>query len=289
MYAIAGVTGHTGSVVARTLLDQGHPIRVIVRDAAKGAPWQARGAEVAVATVEDRHALARALTGVDGAFLLLPPGAPAARSLAAGRAAQITAISAAVREARPGRVVLLSSVGANLAAGTGPIQYLHGLENALRETGVPAIFLRAAFFMENWGGSLASALATGALHYGIRSDVKLPQVATADIGRTAARLLLEPPPKGTRVVEIEGPAPLTLDQTAAVLGKVAGKPVRAVSIPPEAQVEALVGLGMSREEASLLGEMSTAVNEGRLGWEGHEHVVGTVTLEQRLRELLAAH
>ncbi|MGN6108668.1 MAG: NmrA family NAD(P)-binding protein [Kofleriaceae bacterium] len=288
MYAIAGVTGHTGSVVARTLLDQGHPIRVIVRDAAKGAPWQARGAEVAIATVEDRHALARALAGVEGAYLLLPPGAPAARSLAAGRAAQITAISAAVREARPGWVVLLSSVGANLAAGTGPIQYLHGLENALRETGVPAIFLRAAFFMENWGGSLASALATGALHYGIRSDVKLPQVATADIGRTAARLLVEPPPKGARVVEIEGPAPLTLDETAAVLGKVAGKPVRAVSIPPEAQVEALVGLGMSREEASLLGEMSTAVNEGRLAWEGHEHVVGTVTLEQRLRELLAA-
>jgi uncharacterized protein YbjT (DUF2867 family) len=73
MYAIAGVTGNTGSVVAETLLAQGKPVRVIVRDAAKGEPWRANGAEVAVASLDDAAALTRALTGVEGAYLLIPP------------------------------------------------------------------------------------------------------------------------------------------------------------------------------------------------------------------------
>src|SRR5262249_55529759 len=73
MYAIAGVTGHTGSIAAETLLAQGKPVRVIVRDAAKGAAWAKKGAEVAVASLDDVGALTAALTGVAGAFVLLPP------------------------------------------------------------------------------------------------------------------------------------------------------------------------------------------------------------------------
>ena len=75
MFAVAGVTGQTGRIVADTLLTRGHDVRVIVRDAVKGAPWQARGAEVAVAALDDEPALTRALTGVQGAYLLTPPDA----------------------------------------------------------------------------------------------------------------------------------------------------------------------------------------------------------------------
>src|SRR5438067_11552606 len=73
MYVVLGVTGNTGSVVADTLLRQGKPVRVVVRDAAKAAPWKQRGAEVAVAQVQDSRALAQALRGAQGAYLLLPP------------------------------------------------------------------------------------------------------------------------------------------------------------------------------------------------------------------------
>src|SRR6185295_17669043 len=75
MYVIAGVSGNTGSVVANTLLADKQPVRVIVRDAAKGEPWKAKGAEVVVASLDDRASLARALTGATGAYLLLPPSA----------------------------------------------------------------------------------------------------------------------------------------------------------------------------------------------------------------------
>jgi uncharacterized protein YbjT (DUF2867 family) len=75
MYAIAGVTGHTGKVVAETLQARDYPIRVIVRDGNKGALWKGRSAEVVTASVDDEVALARALNGVTGACVLLPGAA----------------------------------------------------------------------------------------------------------------------------------------------------------------------------------------------------------------------
>ena len=85
MYVIAGVSGNTGSIVAHALLEQGKKVRVLVRDAAKGEPWKARGAEVAVASVEDEDALTKALEGAAGAYLLSPPDAASTDFIAARR------------------------------------------------------------------------------------------------------------------------------------------------------------------------------------------------------------
>jgi len=286
MYVIAGVSGNTGSVAASTLLADKQPVRVIVRDAAKGEPWKAKGAEVAVASLEDRAALTRALTGAKGAYLLLPPPGWGATGIAADRARYAESIVGAVRDARPGHVVLLSSIGAHLASGTGPIQYLHPIEHGLRESGVPSTFLRAGAFIENWAGVTKGAIDGGTLYYGLRSDVKFPQVATTDIGRTAAKLLVEGP-AGVRVVNLAGPAEQSLADVAAALGKIAGKSITAVTVPPQAQLDALVGMGASKELASSYVEMTDAINAGRLVWESTSFVRGSVTLEQRLRELLA--
>lgn len=286
MYVIAGVSGNTGSVAASALLADKQPVRVIVRDAAKGEPWRARGAEVAVASLDDRAALARALAGAKGAYLLLPPNQWTETDIPRHRKELAAAVVGAVADARPGHVVLLSSIGANHPSGTGPIQYLHPVEKGLRETGVPSTFLRAGFFMENWVAMAQGAIDSGTLYYGMRSDAKLPQVATPDIGRTVARLLAEGAPAGARVVQLAGPADLTLEETAGVLGKIAGKPIAAVTVPRQATVDALVGMGASRDIAEMYAELTVAFNDGKLVWEGGEVLRGTVTLEQRLRELL---
>ncbi|HEU0036719.1 MAG TPA: NmrA family NAD(P)-binding protein [Kofleriaceae bacterium] len=287
MYVIAGVTGKTGSTAADALLAAKQPVRVIVRDAHKGEPWKAKGAEVAIASLDDRAALARALTGATGAYLLLPPSGWTDTNIAADRAKYAEAIVGAVRDAKPGHVVLLSSVGADLPSGTGPIQYVHPIEEGLRASGVPTTLLRCAFFMENWGASIPGALESGTLYYGIRGDLRFPQVATEDIGKTAARLLVEGAPRGTRVVQLAGPAELTLAETAATLGKVAGKPIQAVSVPTSATIDSLVGMGASRELAALYGEMMDAFNDGRARWQSDDLVRGTTTLEQKLRQLTA--
>ena len=111
MFVVLGVSGHTGSVVASTLLEQGKAVRVVVRDEVKGAAWKARGAEVAVASVDDPAALGAALRGAQGAYLLLPPTA-VTTGLEAEQRRVGAALLEAVRQARPAHVVLLSSIGA---------------------------------------------------------------------------------------------------------------------------------------------------------------------------------
>src|ERR1044071_2345348 len=82
MYAIAGLTGHTGSAAAERLLERGQQVRGIVRDERKASAWKARGVELATASLDDAAALTRALSGVEGAYLLLPPDYPAPDLLA---------------------------------------------------------------------------------------------------------------------------------------------------------------------------------------------------------------
>src|SRR5258706_5405606 len=131
MFAIAGVSGNTGSVVAETLLAQGKKVRVIVRTTAKGDAWKAKGAEVAVAELQNYAALTAALAGTEGAYLLVPPDVTNPKVLESSVAIAKT-LGTAVAAAKVPHVVLLSSFGAHLATGTGPIQWLHTPEEALR-------------------------------------------------------------------------------------------------------------------------------------------------------------
>lgn len=285
MFVITGVTGHTGSVAATTLLAAGKPVRVVVRDAAKGEMWKAKGAEVAVAELTDRAAFARVLTGATGAYILLPPFAWTATGIAAERAQLIDAIAGAVADAKPGHVVLLSSVGADQPSGTGPVAYLHTLEGKLRDTGVPSTFLRASFFMDNWGSMLQGAIEGGALYYGLKADLAIPQVATQDIGKVAAKLLVEGAPKATRIVELAGPVDASLNDTAAAISKLAGKQVNAVSVPLDAMRAALEGMHASPDVAALYAEMTGAINDGRMKFLTADIVRGTTTLDDKLRQL----
>ena len=78
MYAIMGITGKVGGAIAENLLARGEQIRAIVRNPEKAARWRDRGAETAVADVDDPDALASAFEGTDGVFLMVPPNfAPA--------------------------------------------------------------------------------------------------------------------------------------------------------------------------------------------------------------------
>ncbi|MEJ7603361.1 MAG: NAD(P)H-binding protein [Kofleriaceae bacterium] len=202
MYAIAGVSGHTGSVVAETLLGQGQQVRVIVRDAAKGAPFAARGAEVAVASVSDAAALTVALTDVKGAYLLLPPNLGAEAPVESMKQL-VAAIAQAVTASGVPHVVLLSSIAAQHPAGTGPIHAAHLAEIALRATGTAITAVRAASFQDNWGASLGM-LGQGIVPTFVPPGHSFAQVSTKDIGRVAAAALVEGG-RSFQVIELAGP------------------------------------------------------------------------------------
>ncbi len=290
MYAIAGVTGHVGSVAAETLLSQGKPVRVIVRDAAKGAPWKAKGADVAVADLNDEAALTRAFAGATAAFVLLPPSqAMTSPQPIEANTRLARTIAAAVRAAKLPHVVLLSSVGAQHADGTGPIKALHVAERELAATGAALTAVRAAYFQENWGAALG-ALAQDILPTFVPKQLRYQQVATKDIGRTVAAALVEGAAPGTKTaIELAGPRDYTAEDVAAALTKLTGRTITATDAPLDAVVPTFTSFGISAAVAELYREMYEGIIRGRVAPEaGNRSVRGSVDVGDTLATLLGS-
>jgi uncharacterized protein YbjT (DUF2867 family) len=262
MYAIAGVSGNTGKVVADVLIKQRQPVRVIVRDAAKGAPWAARGAEVAVADLEDPGALTRALKGVDGAYLLMPPAAPQATGMVE-RARRLTAVAKrAIETSGVKHVVFLSSVGAD-RPDSGMITTLHSAEQELRTLRTPVTFVRAGYFLENWAGVLPPAVQQGVLPTFLAPERPIGMVATKDIGFAAAQALREAP-EHPQILDVAGPRDYSPADIAATLSRLLGRTITARRSPLDELVPTMTGLGFSTEQAELFREMTAGVNDGRI-------------------------
>ena len=284
-YAIAGVSGNTGKVVAEQLLRQGKSVRVIVRDAARGEAWKEKGAEVAVADLTDAAALTTALRGAEGAYLLVPPNFAAA-DLRAFQDRVSRSFATAVAASGIPHVVLLSSIGAQHEAGTGPIAGLHLTERLLGA--IPNVLLsslRAGYFLENLGSSLGSVKAGGALPSFFPASFAFPMVSTTDIGTLAAELLLAPPP-ASRIVEL-GTERSHVDIVAALSARL-GREVAVQEAPLEAIVPTLVGFGFSPSMAGLYAEMTSAVVSGLVAFEGHGRVQSREPLTTTLGGLLGA-
>ena len=285
MYAIAGATGHTGRVVAETLQAKGQPIRVVVRDEAKGAAWKGRGAEVAMASLDDEAALTHALSRVKGAYVLLPPDATTT-DFFGSRARMVDAIGRAAVKAGLPHLVLLSSIGAQIPKGTGPIAALHHAERQFEKLGIGTTFVRASYFLENYGGAIPAAKNDGVMPSFLPAHFTHPVVTTSDIGCTAAQALLDGP-RGRRVIELSGPADVTPSDVAAALAELLGRAVKVVEAPLAAVVPAFKSFGMSQHMAELYGEMYASFIAGGITWEGTgERVRGLTGLKQGLRAML---
>lgn len=286
MFVVAGATGHVGSVVARELLGHGQKVKVLVRDAAKGAPWAKLGAEIAVGSLEDSKSLAGALRGALGFFTLLPPELRVTGFYAHQRKTA-DAIAAAVKESKVPHVVQLSSIGADLPDGTGPIKGLHHLENALRAAGVKLTAIRAGYFQENVASSLGPAKSSGVFPNMLPSaDAPFPMIATRDIGLLAA-CELELPSTRSEVVDLQGPS-YSIRQAAEMLGKALGKKLQVVDIPPQGQVAAMVQAGMSQEIAEVMAEMNAGFASGRIRPIGDRMKLGRTPLEAVLSGIVSS-
>jgi len=284
MIVINGVTGNTGKVAAEALLARGKKVRVVVRDAQKGAPFAAKGADVAVADLRDTKAFTKALDGAEGVYLLLPP-AYGEKSFRAYQDATSASIATAVRDAKVPHAVLLSSVGANLPSGTGPIAGLYVLEKQLGEiASTKSTFIRAGFFMENLGQSLAG-LPGGVLPSFLPADLPIDMIATKDIGTVAADALAAGPKQ--RVINLGGPA-VTMTEVAAILTRLTGKSITVAEAPLDAVVPALTGAGLTEDMAKLYQELFAGFGSGKIAWEPqHERVHGTTKVDEVLKGLLA--
>jgi uncharacterized protein YbjT (DUF2867 family) len=282
IFVVAGATGHVGSVVARELLAAGHKVRAIVRNVDKAKALAGQGAELVSGELSDGAFLTRALRGADGAFLLLPPpphDSPDVRAFQ-DRVAHVEAT--AVAESGVRHVVLLSSWGAEKAAGTGPIVGLHVLEEALKKTGVLATFLRAGSFTENLLAMLPAAQNQGVLPNFFPPEHKIATIATRDIAPVAVRSLLAPP-VASEVVYVFGTHEYNAVDQAAYLSKKLGKEIKLLNLPVSAASGAIQQGGVGASLANMYQEMYEGAMKGLLGVEpGHRVEKGTSTLEDAL-------
>ena len=285
MFAITGVTGKVGGGVARALLAQGEAVRAVVRDAEKGRAWSAQGCEIAVASVEDAPGLTKAFDGAEGVFLMSPPnydpepGFPETHKAAA-------AIRQAVETARPGKIVYLSTVGAQVAE-PNLLNNSKITEEMLRTTSVPVAFLRAAWFMENAAWDVESARQGVIQSFLQPLDHRIAMVASADIARTAAELLKETW-TGVRVVELEGPMRYSANDVAAGFSAVLGRPVRTEAVPHDTWEPLFRSQGMKHAMPRI--RMVDGFNEGWIDFESGEAGTrkGRTTLEEVLGGLVGS-
>ena len=285
MFVVLGATGNTGSAVVETLLNQKQSVRIVVRSADKGAGWKAKGADVAVASLDDVPALTKAFEGATGLYLMVPPNYGATAWLS-DQQARMDRAAEAVKKSAVSHVVYLSSIGGQLPSGTGPIRAVHYGEGKLEGATKHLTILRPPYFMENWAPVIGAAKAQGDLPTFIAPPVKIPMISTNDIGRIAAEQLMVGG-RGKQIVELAGPEEYSPNEVAAALGQLLGKPVTAQHAPLSAVVPTFKSFGLSDEAAKLFEEMYTAFSKGAVGYEFPAKLVrGTVTLSEALRGMV---
>jgi len=263
MYVITGATGNTGSVVAERLLEVGQKVRVVGRDPKRLEKFTEKGAESFIADATDGGALTNAFAGAKAVYALIPPniGAPDVR-------AYMESVSDALRTAigKNGieHVVVLSSVGADKSHGTGPVAGLHSLEKKLEGIpGLNALFLRAGYFMENILSQAGVIKSMGIMAGPVTEGLRLPMIATRDIGAYAAEALLKLDFIGKSTHELQGPRDVTYAETAKIVGAAIGKEGLTYKQMPAAQLKpVLTQMRMSASMADLLLEMADALNSG---------------------------
>jgi uncharacterized protein YbjT (DUF2867 family) len=263
MYVVLGASGHTGSVVAQTLLKKGEKVRAVGRSKDRLAPLASQGAEAFVADAADAQALTKAFQGARAVYALLPPNLNTDDFVGyQGRVSD--AIAKAVETARVTHVLALSSIGADKESGTGPVVALHRMETQLnRIQGLSVLHLRAGYFMENTVPQANIIRNLGKVAGPIRPDLPLPMIATRDIGAFAADALSKLQFSGKQTRELHGQRDISYTEVARIIGSAIGKPdLTYVQLPPEQVIQGMTQMGMSRNMAELLCEMSDALNRG---------------------------
>lgn len=287
MFVISGVTGNTGSVVAQTLINQGQPVRVIVRSEEKGAPWETQGAEVAVADIMDIGAMTEALEGASGAYFLLPPDM-ANEDFLGDMLKRSEAIVSAASAARLPRAVVLSSVGAQHSDRVGPISVIGHLERLFVKASIPVSAVRPAYFLENIQDLMPAVLHEGVYPSMILPlDLKIDMVATQDIGLSVADALINPPTIPHRVIELKGAEQYSAQDIAAALSKSLNRTIQPVPVPQEAWVNTFKQSGLSQQSAETMAEMHENINNRRIEFLDPNAKRGDVHLADFVEKLVA--
>jgi uncharacterized protein YbjT (DUF2867 family) len=219
MITVMGATGHTGKKIAESLLKAGEKVRALGRSESKLGELKSAGAEVLTGDTTDAAFLTKAFRGADAVYTLVPTDrrAPDCRI---AQDQQGETIVKAIREGGVPYVVALSSLGADLSEGTGPIAGLHAQEERLKRLeGANVLLLRPVSFFENFYDALPLIKQQGINGNSVAPNLAVPMIATRDIADVAANALSARDWMGVMVRELLGPRDLNLRRGDAHHGR----------------------------------------------------------------------
>jgi len=265
---ITGSLGNISRPLAIQLVQAGHRVTVISSQENKRSAIEALGAAAAIGSVQDEAFLTSAFRGADAVYTMIPPNLQATefRKYASGIAEQY---AAAIRKSGVRRVVNLSSVGAHLDSGTGPIIGNHDAEailNRLDQTSVTHV--RACFFYTNFYGNINMIRNMGIIGSNYPGSSRLVMVHPEDIAAAVAEELQKT--ANQNLVRYISSDERKLQEVATVLGKAVGIDALAwVEFTDEQSKAGILKAGISEEMASRFVEMGRAVRSGIL-WSDYD-------------------
>ncbi|UYL08787.1 NmrA family NAD(P)-binding protein [Bdellovibrio sp. SKB1291214] len=263
MILVMGATGHVGSKVATELLSQGHEVRVLARHFSE--PEKFAGADIIVGDANSVDTMMHALRECSAAFVMIPPDYKALEQrFSANKVGEV--IAEAIEESGIKHIVNLSSAGADLESGTGPVLALHDQEQRLNNiSGLNIVHLRPAYYMENLTAEIPTIMAMDKIFGIIPEDAPVDLVATKDVAARAAFLLANPTFRSHNVEYVLGERTLSYREIARVLGQTIGKPTLEYAEVPDTELRNyLVGSGMSESMADAMIELDHAAGNGLL-------------------------
>jgi NAD(P)H dehydrogenase (quinone) len=255
---VTGATGRLGRAVVESLLDRGVPADQIVatgRDRDRLADLADLGVPSRSASYDDPESLRTAFAGAGK--VLFVSGSEVGR-----RIPQHRNVVDAAKAAGVGRVVYTSAPKADTSDMRLVAEH-RVTEKMLLDSGVPAIFLRNGWYLENY--DLADALEHGL--FGAAGDGKISAAPRADYAEAAAAALLLSTPK--QVYELGGES-FTLTELAAEISRRSGRAVTYTDLSEEKYVEMLVDAGMPVEVAKVYADIHRAASHGALEIEGND-------------------
>lgn len=264
MYIITGATGNTGAEITEALLAAGKKVTVIGRSADKLAGFVSKGAVAAVGSLEDEAFLTKVFTGATAVYAMIPPKWDLTSDWRTYQNVVGRAIANAIEKSGVQKVVVLSSNGAQLPNGAGPVSGLYDFEQMLKAIkGLDILSLRAGYFMQNLLTTIGMIKGMNILGYSLRNDVKTPMVHTKDIAAAGTKYLLSLDFKGFNHVFVPGAADLTMDEVANILGKAIGNPdLKYVTFPYEAAKAGMLQAGIPETIADGYNELFKSLNDG---------------------------
>jgi uncharacterized protein YbjT (DUF2867 family) len=258
---ITGSLGNISRPLSTKLAANGHNVTVISSDSNKSDQIKSIGATPAIGSVTDEGFLTETLSGADVVYLMIPTNF-AAPDIKADIAATGQIYANAVKAAGVKKVVMLSSLGAHLPEGTGPIAGIHRAEEILKKLdGVDLLMLRPAYFYNNFYDNIDMIKHAGIIGSNFGAHQQLALVDPEDI----AAVVIENMEKGftgQSVIYVASDKP-TLGEVAAALGNAIGKPeLPWVEFTDEQAITGMTDAGLPDDIAKNYAEMGAAIRSG---------------------------